>query len=314
MNELHLRTVTRPQGNNRALIEGRVTPAGCVLDFEEVPVLVHGFRRMVRELAYDVCEVAITTYLCAREHGVGFTALPIFLVRGFHHEAILYNTTVGIEQPKDLEGQRVAVNRGYTVTTGVWARGILADEHDVDLDRVTWVLSGDEHVASYQPPPNVVPAPEGADVARLLERGELVAAVGVKSGHPDVAPLIPDPQEAGFRAFQQRGLYPINHLLVVRDELLAEHPGLGVRLFEAFTESKQQYLRALRGGSLEEPTATDRTNQHLLELMSDPYPYGIEPNRDMLSQLIGHARRQRILRRDIRVEEMFDPSTHALIG
>ena len=92
---------------------------------------------MVRGLEYDVCEMAFTTYLCAKEHGKRFTALPVFLVRGFHHGAILCNTTIGIREPKELEGKRVGVNRGYTVTTGVWARGILAEEHDVDLDRVT---------------------------------------------------------------------------------------------------------------------------------------------------------------------------------
>ena len=93
--------------------------------------------------------MALTTYLTAREHGVAFTALPIFLVRGFHHGAILYNTRSGIRTPADLEGRRVGVNRGYTVTTGVWARGILATEYGVDPGRVTWVLSGREHVDTY---------------------------------------------------------------------------------------------------------------------------------------------------------------------
>src|SRR5919204_964978 len=121
---LQLRTVTRTQGNNVALKDGSVTPEGCVLDFEEVDPLIRAFRRMVRELAFDVCELAFTTYLCAREHGKRFTALPIFLVRGFHHGAVVA-TAPG--DPKRLEGKRVGVNRGYTVTTGVWARGVLAD-------------------------------------------------------------------------------------------------------------------------------------------------------------------------------------------
>ena len=125
--------VSRTQGNNRALKEGQVGLPDFDLDFEEVPVLVKGFRRMVRELAYDVCEMALTTYLCAKAHGVGFTALPIFLVRDFHHGNMMWNTTLGMNSPKDLEGRRVGVNRGYTVTTGVWARSILQDEHDVDL-------------------------------------------------------------------------------------------------------------------------------------------------------------------------------------
>ncbi len=138
-----LKTVTRTQGNNAALKDGTVTPAGFDFDFEEVPVLVQAFRRMVRELEFDVCEMALTTYLCAREHGVRFTALPVFLVRAFHHAAIVHHTKFAVSDPKELEGKRVGVNRGYTVTTGVWARAILQDEYGVDLSKITWVLSVD---------------------------------------------------------------------------------------------------------------------------------------------------------------------------
>jgi len=50
MSDPTLKTVTRTQGNNRALKEGGVTPAGYILDIEEVPVLVDAYRRMVRGL------------------------------------------------------------------------------------------------------------------------------------------------------------------------------------------------------------------------------------------------------------------------
>ncbi|MDT5024956.1 MAG: hypothetical protein QOE61_1382, partial [Micromonosporaceae bacterium] len=218
MAPVNLTTVTRSQGNNQALKDGRVTSEGFSFDFQEVPVLVQAFRRMVRELEFDVCEMAFTTYLCAKAHGKRFTALPVFLVRGFHHGAIVHNTTAGIASPTDLEGRRVGVNRGYTVTTGMWARGILADEYGVDLDRVTWVLSGDEHVAEYRPPANVVPMPPGGSLETMVATGEVAAAIGVEATHPDVAPLIPDAEEAAFEALRRRGLYPINHLVVVKDE------------------------------------------------------------------------------------------------
>ena len=156
-----LKTVTRTQGNNAALKHGSVGVDGFTLEFEEVPVLPHAFRRMVRGLEFDVCEMALTNSLCAREHGVRFTALPIFLVRTFHHGAILHCVAGGLQNPRDLEGKRVGVNRGYTVTTGVWARSILQDEYGVDLSKVTWVLSGDEHVEAYTPPENVVSLPAG---------------------------------------------------------------------------------------------------------------------------------------------------------
>src|SRR3954465_6648415 len=188
-----LRTVTRTQGNNRALKDGTVKPVTFEFAFEEVDPLIAAFRRMVRGNEFDICEMAITTYICARSYGKPMTAVPVFLVRAFHHGAILANTKAGITKPKDLEGKRVGVNRGYTVTTGVWARGVLQDEHGVNLSKVTWILSGDEHVAEYKAPANVVPIEKGKDMNAMLISGELVAAIGVEVDHPDVKPLIPNP-------------------------------------------------------------------------------------------------------------------------
>src|SRR5579862_6434718 len=122
MPDLKLSIVTRTQGNNKALKNGTVKPRTCEFEFVEVDPLIDAFRRMVRGLEFDVCEMAMTTYITARAHGKRVTGLPIFLVRAFHHGAIVYNTRSGIKSPKDLEGRRVGVNRGYTVTTGLWAR------------------------------------------------------------------------------------------------------------------------------------------------------------------------------------------------
>jgi ABC-type nitrate/sulfonate/bicarbonate transport system substrate-binding protein len=299
-----LTTLTRTQGANQALKDGTVTPAGFTLKFEEIPVLVTGFRRMVRSLEFDVSEMALTTYLTAREHGVAFTALPVFLVRGFHHGAIRYNTRSGIRDPKDLEGRRVGVNRGYTVTTGVWARGILATEYDVDLGRVTWVLSGDEHVESYVPPANVEPAPSGADLAEMLVNGEIDAVIGVDVDHPDVAPLIPDPEEAAIRALRERAFYPINHLVVVKDEVLHRYPEVAHAVFDAFTEAKRRYVAQLRDGAVS--TDTDRMYSRVLQSTgTDPLPYGVEPNRPMLEKLMDFALAQRILTRPVAIDEVF---------
>ncbi len=309
-----LRTVTRTQGANAALKDGSVAPRGVALEFEEVDPLIRAFRVMVRELAYDVCELAMTTYLCAKEHGKPFTALPVFLVRGFHHGTILCNRKVA-RRPRDLEGKRVGVNRGYTVTTGVWARGVLADEHGVDLDRVTWVLSGDEHVSEYRPPANVVSLEPGETLEELLAAGELAAAIGVEVDHPDVGPLLPDAAEAGFAALRRRGHYPINHLVVVRDEVLDADPTLAASLFEAFAEAKRRYIERLREGRIEAPTPADRMYARVLEITgADPLPYGIEPNRQAIEELIGHALAQRILRRRPSLEELFAPSTLELVG
>jgi 4,5-dihydroxyphthalate decarboxylase len=299
-----LSTLTRAQGANQLLIDGTIEPAGFSLAFADVPVLVQGFGRMVRTLEFDVSEMALTTYLTAREHGVAFTALPIFLVRGFHHGAILYNTRSGIRTPADLEGRRVGVNRGYTVTTGVWARGILSTEYGVDTNRVTWVLSGREHVDTYVYPANVEPAGASTDLAAMLISGEIDAVIGVDVDHPDVAPLISNPEDAALAALSQRGFYPINHLVVVKDELLQQYPLLAPALFDAFTEAKQRYVARLRAG--EASSATDRLYTQVMQTTgADPLPYGVEPNRAMLEQLIEYALAQRILTRPVAIEDMF---------
>ncbi|MGV9900234.1 ABC transporter substrate-binding protein, partial [Streptomyces tendae] len=178
MTEPLLRTCTRTQGNNEALKTGEVSPVGFGFDFEEVPVLVHGFRRMVRRLDFDISEMALTTYLVAKAHGAPFTAVPAFLVRGFHHGALLRDAARPVT-PAELVGGRVGVNRGYTVTTGVWARAVLRDEYGVDPSKVTWVLSGDEHVEAYRPPGNVEPLGPGRTLVEALRQGELDAVIGV---------------------------------------------------------------------------------------------------------------------------------------
>jgi len=314
MPELKLRTVTRTQGNNRALKDGVVKPRSFAFHFEEVDPLIAAFRRMVRDNEFDICEMAITTYICAKAHGKPMTAVPVFLVRAFHHGAILVNTRAGIRTPKDLEGKKVGVNRGYTVTTGVWARSVLQDEHGVDLSKVTWVLSGDEHVAEYRAPANVVPIEKGKHIGDMLASGDLAAAIGVDLNAPDVKPLIPNALEAGLAALRQRGHYPINHTVVIKDELIAEHPDLAADVFDAFARAKRQYVEELKAGRVQNPTEADAVHRRVMEITGDPLPYGIAPNRKVLDELIRHALTQGIITKGVAPEDLFAPATRALVG
>ena len=309
-----LKTVTRTQGNNQALKDGSVKPRSFQFDFVEVDPLIAAFRRMVRGNEFDICEMAFTTYICARAFGKPMTAVPVFLVRAFHHGAILANTKSGIRSPKDLEGKRVGVNRGYTVTTGVWARGILEKEYGVDLSKITWVLSGDEHVAEYRPPANVVPIEPGKKMADMLAAGELAAAIGVEVDSPDVRPLIPDAFEAGVAALRRRGLYPINHTVVIKNELIAAHPELAADVFDAFAAAKRAYLDRLEADLIEKPTEMDALHKRVMQITGDPLPYGIAPNRQVIEELIGHALKQGIITKPVTVEELFVPSTRGLAG
>jgi 4,5-dihydroxyphthalate decarboxylase len=300
MADVTLRAALGGQGCLRALRTGAVTPDGFTLEFAEVPVIVDAFRRMVRGLEFDVCEMAVTTYLCARAHGKRFTALPLFVQRGLHHGEIRHLAGSDVREPKDLAGRRVGVNRGYTVTTGVWARAILAEEYGVDLDAVTWVRSGDEHVTEVVLPGNVETIAPGRTLSELLLAGELAAVVGTEIDHPSVRSLIPSPAAAAESALVDRGWYPINHVVVVRDELLAAYPGLAAALVEAFTAAKDSYVADLRAGAIAEPTAVDRRNARVMALTgADPLPYGVAANQAMLDRLMHQAVRQHILTRPV---------------
>src|SRR5258708_468122 len=315
MADLKLKTVTRTQGNNEALKDGRVRPRGFEFDFVEVDPLIDAFRRMVRAREFDLYEMASTTYITARAHGKRIAGLPIFLMRAFHHGAVKYNVKSGITTPKDLEGRKVGVNRGYNVTTGLWARSVLQHQYGVDLDRITWVLSGDEHVAEFRPPANVVPIEKGRKMADMVASGELAAAIGVESDHPDVKPLIADAKATALEALRDHGHYPINHLMVVKDDVLEAHPELGPDLFEAFSAAKRLYVERLKTGKIEKPTAADELHKRVMQITGrDPLPYGIGPNRGALEELIASAREQKIITRPTTIEELFPGNTHSLVG
>ena len=310
-----LKTALMRRGHTEPLMDGTVKPRAFEFDFEDVPdvpAIVKAFRRMVRHLDFDISEMAMTTYLCARAHGKQFTAIPVFPMRAFHHGAIVHNTKAGVRAPKDLEGKRVGVNRGYTVTTGLWARAILQHEHGVNLHAVTWLLSGDEHVAEYRPPSNVVPMEPGKTMEEMLTRGEVAAAINVRVESPDVQPLIPNAREAGFAALRQRGLYPINHTVVVRNDVLESHPDLAPDIFNAFAEAKRLYIERLKAGTVGARSAGDRDLEAVMDIIGDPLPYGVEPNRQMLDAIVRYSVEQGVLTKPFTIEELFAPNTLTL--
>lgn len=307
MPTLNIQTAIGNYGHTKPLKDGTAKSDKFGMEQVEVSPVTSIFRRMVRGLEFDVAEMALSTYLCARAHGKAFTAIPIFLVRGFHHGAIVVNARSEVKSPADLAGRRVGV-RGYTVTTGVWVRGILQSVYGLDLSTVTWLLSGDEHVAEYAAPPNVVPTGNG-DLASMLLSGEIDAAIGVGNvDSADIKPLIPDADEASADYYKRTGVYPINHTLVVKNSLLETHPWLGRELFALFQDAKKTYLEFLHSGS---PLSAG--DQALLErtklVGDDPLPYGFEGARKSLETFIQFNVDQKVIPQRVKPEEVFAPDT-----
>jgi 4,5-dihydroxyphthalate decarboxylase len=302
-----LKTAVATYAHTKGLKDGRVTAPGLRLEHVEVSPIVAAFRRMVRTLEFDVSEMAITTYLTAKAHGKAFTALPVFVMRQFHHTPIVYNVKSGVKAPKDLEGKKVGV-RAYTVTTGVWARGILATDYGVDLSRVTWVVVDEEHVQEYQKPANVEERPK-ANLGEMLAKGELAAAIGAGPvDSPDVLPLFVHPREAEAAWYRKTGIYPLNHTVVVKDSLLQSDPTLAPRLFSAFRDAKALFLQELASGATLAPDAQAIAQRRSI-VGDDPLPYGVAKNRKALEAIIQYARDQKILPRAVSPEEMFPRST-----
>jgi 4,5-dihydroxyphthalate decarboxylase len=300
-------------GLTKALKDGTVASDRLALEFVEVSPITRAMRRMVREAAFDICEMAFTTYLCAKALGKPVTAIPVFVTRNFHHWAVWHNVKAGIKTPKDLEGRIVGVNRGYTVTTGLWARGVLQDEYGVDLDKIRWAATDDEHVAEYQAPGNVdYDSLRGKDLGALLASGAIDAAIGdIKAESPDVQPLIPDARNAGFAYFRKTGIYPMNHTVVVKDALLAEKPWLAEELFRLFKASKDAYLARLAAGG--ELSAADQTALALKAgIGGDPFPYGIATNRKALDAVARFAVEQHVIAPRYSPEDLFAASTRSL--
>jgi 4,5-dihydroxyphthalate decarboxylase len=297
-------------GLTKPLKNGAVPAGDLALEYIQVDPIVVAMRRMVRGLEFDICEMAFTTYLCAKAFGKPITAIPVFLTRNFHHWAIFYNVNSGIKRPKDLEGRTVGVNRGYTVTTGLWARGILQTEYGVDLNKITWAPTDEEHVAEYKAPANVDHSYRGKPIAELLLSGKIAAAVGdVRVNSPDIQQLIPDARNAGFAYFHKTGVYPINHGVVVKDSLLKAEPGLTRKLFRAFQAAKHIYLAHLDAGKTLSPA--DETAIALKQVVGDPFPFGIDDrkgsNRKALETMVQFALDQQVIPKKFSIEELFAP-------
>jgi 4,5-dihydroxyphthalate decarboxylase len=303
-----------------AIRNGSIPIEGVDAEIVTVQPQIAAFRRMVRQVEFDVCELAPTTYIIARAYGAPFVALPIFVLRRFHHAGLLIHPDAGIRTPKDLEGRKVGV-RAYSVTTGVWTRGILMDEFGLDCSRVTWVVDDEEHVTQLKLPPNVVHT-DGRSLADMMAGGELAAGfhgnagVGrsgsptgewktVEAHYPDLFPNAPE-LEADW--YQRTGIYPMHGTIVVKDSVIAEHPWVARSLFNAFSAAKDEWLAKLNNST--PANASDRKYAEFQKIVgSDPLPYGIDANLPTIQALEKTAFRQCLTPRRMTLDELFvDPA------
>jgi 4,5-dihydroxyphthalate decarboxylase len=317
---LPLKIAIATYGHTAALKNGGVAIEGVQADFIEVVPIIAAFRRMVRDVEFDVCEMAPATYMIARSLGAPFKALPVFIMRSFHHGGFVYREDAGIRAPKDLAGKRAGV-RAWSVSTGIWTRGILQNEYGVDISGITWVVDDEEHLRELKLPANVMHAPPGKSLVGMMASGELAAAhtgrAGIgRAGAPvrgwedgaaaaalNYPELFPDAARLEEEWYRRTGIYPVHGLIVVKQEILEREPWVARALFDAFAAAKDLYVGRLASGRVENDT--DRSYRRLSAIVGDPLPYGIEANRPAIETLITYCHQQGLLPRRYAIGEMF---------
>ncbi len=237
--------------HTRALREATAGPEGPDCRYVGITPIFAAFARMVRQLEFDICELALATYLQAREAGIPLTLLPVVMTGDIHHHSLSRWSTAAPVSPGELAGGRVGV-RSYSQTSGMWVRGILREEFGVEPADVTWVTTEPCHVEQYREPANVERV-DGA-VADLLRDGQVAAAIlapvaGDAPG-PALVPVIPDAAAAGRAWVDRHGTIPANHLVVVRSDVLRQRAETVSRFYQALR-------RAIAGTSSQRP-ATPR--------------------------------------------------------
>jgi len=267
-----------------ALKNGSIKSDLVDFDLVEVSPTNKGFKPMVREQAFDVSEMAIVTYLMAKSFGKPMVLLTNVVLARFQHGYALYHARSGTLTARDLNGKRVGI-RSFTTTTGAWLRGILAEDHDVDLDSIDWVTFEDAHVAEYRDPTKRAPA--GKQIVQMLLDGELDAVLGEKSDHPDLRLLFPDRNKEELSWFARNGVVPINHMVVVRQDLCERNP-------EAVVEVHRMLREAAAASSSPKAIFERQSMGRALHLIT------------------GYSAQQGLIPRAYDVDELFDDVTRPL--
>jgi 4,5-dihydroxyphthalate decarboxylase len=257
-----------------------------LIDFDVVQVTpVHtAFKPMARELRYDVCEMAIVTYLMAVDRGIPITLIPAVMLGRPQQPLFIQNTASGRFEPKDLPGKRVAV-RAYSQTTGAYIRGMLGEEHGVSFKDIEWVTFEGAHVPDFDEPTWVTRAPEGSSLLDMLKAGEVDAAITEKTNDPNLVPVIPDADAVAERWAEARGFAPVNHLVVIRTELVKQHPWLAAEVYRILKASKE---------AAHAPVGRD------------PMPFGVEANRNAFDLIARYAFEQDIVSKLYTTDELFE--------
>jgi 4,5-dihydroxyphthalate decarboxylase len=297
----------------RALKEGAVKPDGIDLTVLTGMDSTTRHWRFLRNREFDVAEVSGASYLVARDRGLPVHAIPVFLHRRFRHGFVFINTAKGIRNAPDLVGRKIGVKQ-FQATAVVWMRGILEHVYGVPHKSIEWFAELDETI-DFTPPPDLklTRLPQEKAVEAMLVAGELDAVL-----HPDlIKPLVgKDPRVARLFAdyrqeerdyFKMTGIFPIMHVLGIRQEIVERHPWVPINLFHAFNTAKAIAMKRMENPRIV-PLAWYREawDDEREILGDDPWEYGLtERNRKNLETLALYAHEQGLTARRLALAELF---------
>jgi 4,5-dihydroxyphthalate decarboxylase len=306
----------------RALKDGSVRIDGYTVSYSNVEPN-ELFKRILRSPEFDVSEMSFSTYIAQREPGkAAYTAVPVFLSRAFRHSAIFVRTDRGIATPADLRGKRVGTPEYFT-TMLVWMRGLLSDEYGLTSSDLHWCLGGQEQPAKEtpKPPPTAGIAfeaiPAGKTLSGMLADGEIDALFAARPpscfqhGAAQVGRLFPDYRSAEQAYYRKTGIYPLMHVVGIRNDLVAQHPALPAAVYAAFDKAKQiaiADLERLAAFAITLPWVEAEYRATQAVLGPDIWPYGIECNRKAVDTLCRYLHEQGFTRRLMTIDELFAPT------
>lgn len=291
---LRLKVMLGDYPNTVALTQGKIKSDRLQLNFAEAKVPHDHFKRVVKG-EFDVAELAIMTFLQAIGWGRPLIALPVVVHGRFQHAQIAYNADRGMLAPAGLHGKRVGV-RTYPQTTPTWVRGILQNDYGVDLSKIQFITFDDGHVPEYREPSNCRRSTSGKKLLQMLLDGDVDAAVlsGDDLKHPKLKPLIPDPAAAGKAWHAKYGALMVNHIMVVKSGLSKSSPEAVREVYRLVKESRKASTEAPPKDGI------------------DKHPIGYSANQRNFEVAAQYAWKQRLMPRELKLDDLFDATTRAL--
>jgi len=297
----------------RALKEGIVRPEGIELTVltDMAPSPRHW--RFLRGREFDLAEVSGSGYVAARDQDLPFRAIPVFPHRRFRHGFIFVNTSKGINKPTDLIGRKVGT-KGYLFTAGLWMRGILEHDYGVPHKSIEWLSELDEDV-DFTPPPGlkITQVPHDKSLEDMLVEGDIDALLSpdlirpLTAGDKRVGRLFPNYKEEEIAFYRRTGIFPIMHVVAIKQEIVERHPWVAINLHKAFDEAKALAMKRMENPRIV-PLAWYREAWEEQEriLGRDPWEYGLaERNAKNFERLVTYSHEQGLIKRRLPLDELF---------